>query len=96
MTIGCYNRLATTHRVHDISPILPHVVAESTWACIYIIINMYIMHYTVQCVYMCYPHSDHTNVGLVFIRWCHCCTTEAIRSETTGTVSHSPSGSRSV
>ena len=32
MTMGCYNSLATTHRVHDISPILPHVVADSTWS----------------------------------------------------------------
>ena len=30
--MGCYNSLATTHRVHDISPILPHVVADSTWS----------------------------------------------------------------
>ena len=28
--IVCYNSLVTTHRVHDISPILPHVVADST------------------------------------------------------------------
>ena len=40
--MGCYNSLATTHRVHDISPILPHVVADSTWS-----------HYTFsQCVLM--------------------------------------------
>ena len=26
---GC---LATTHRDHDLSPILPHVVADSTWS----------------------------------------------------------------
>ena len=30
--MGCYNSLATTHRVHDISHILPHVVADSTWS----------------------------------------------------------------
>ena len=30
--MGCYNSLANTHRVHDISPILPHVVADSTWS----------------------------------------------------------------
>ena len=38
MTIGCYYSLATTHRVHDISPILPHVVVDSTcshYACIF-------------------------------------------------------------
>ena len=28
--MGCYNSLVTTHRVHDISPILPHVVADTT------------------------------------------------------------------
>ena len=27
---GSYNSLVTTHRVHDISPILPHVVADTT------------------------------------------------------------------
>ena len=27
---GCYNSLVSIHRVHDISPILPHVVADCT------------------------------------------------------------------
>ena len=27
--MGCYSSLATTHRVHDISPILQQVVADS-------------------------------------------------------------------
>ena len=27
---GCYNSPASVHRVHDISPILPHVVVDCT------------------------------------------------------------------
>ena len=46
--MGCYNSLVTTHRVHDISPILPHVVADTA----------HIMHLakTAVAFFMCVTH----------------------------------------
>ena len=46
-----YNSLVTTHRVHDISPILPHVVADTTHIMHCQPITSFIIH---ACIDQCY------------------------------------------
>ena len=52
--IGCYNSPASIHRVHDISPILPHVVADCTCSfnCMY-------------AMYQCYVHAQQLCIKIV-------------------------------